>query len=189
MLLLLASLLLQLLLLPPSFAAAQQQQQAAPAFQPPPASSAATINTGRGGASSGVCMASSGSGSGGNGSGMSSPLSLRVLPKAVIFDLGASPLSRPCARMRTHTLGPTRPVTTPPHDRPDATLWTPELFEIAGRPFRRVEKSKGEKKAAGGGGGSHTQHRIVDRSGYHIDLFPEARLGAFRVSLWMSCRS
>lgn len=137
-------LLLQLLLLPRSFAAAQQHQlhqhqQAASAFQPPPAPASAASSS-RGG----VCMASS---SGGNGSGMSSsPPPLRVLPKAIIFDL-------------------------------DATLWTPELYEIAGRPFRRVEKSKSDKKA-GGGGPSHTQHRIVDRSGYHIDLFPEARRGA-----------
>jgi hypothetical protein len=48
------------------------------------------------------------------------------------------------------------------------------LYEIAGRPFKKVERSKSDKKAAAAP--SH-HHGIVDRSGYHIDLFPEARMG------------
>jgi hypothetical protein len=54
----------------------------------------------------------------------------------------------------------------------DATLWTPELYEMSGGPFRKIETGKGK----GNKGYSH-QHKIVDGAGYAIDLFPEARLG------------
>lgn len=118
---------------------------------------------------------------------MASPPPLRVLPKAVIFDLGPFLARMPeCQSSHMMSRQPTdglddhkelRHAYIHTHARAlaDATLWTPELFEIAGRPFKRVERSKTDKKGAP----SHTHQRIVDRSGYHIDLFPEARLGEF----------
>ncbi|KAM3567694.1 hypothetical protein VYU27_010166, partial [Nannochloropsis oceanica] len=58
----------------------------------------------------------------------------------------------------------------------DATLWTPELYEISGRPFRRLERAgKGKGKGKGREAPAH-HHIIVDRRGSQIDLFPEARL-------------
>lgn len=42
----------------------------------------------------------------------------------------------------------------------DATLWTPELFMMSGRPYKRNEKGD-----------------IFDRSGRKIGLFPDARRG------------
>ena len=124
-------LLLQLLLLPRSFAAAQQHQQhqhqqAAPAFQPPPAPAAAR--------SRGVCLASS---SGGNGPDMSSsPPPLRVLPKAVIFDLGGcvrpsidssphayrhTPIYAHCHLPSTSNQPLPNPTQTPPSGPPSST--------------------------------------------------------------------